>query len=119
MKQFNGGKRSHFSIFILLLVLLLGVLEVHGHGPKGHDNQGFTHLSAVKKGIDLYEKLLTAGKLEERWEMGLTKIEVLKKVRNGNSEFVVKFVCSTGKPNSLYIFFNENGKYSGSNFTGK
>jgi len=36
------------------------------HGLKGRGTE-FTALDAAKKGIELYDKLLTSGKIEQMW----------------------------------------------------
>jgi hypothetical protein len=74
---------------------------------------------AAKKGITLYDKLVAGGKLGETWETRLTEIKVFSRSRKNAKEFVVQFDRDQGDPQSVYIFFNEEGEYSGSNFTGK
>ena len=104
---------------LVLAALLLGILPAAGHGPKGHGGNDFTHFSAAKKGIELYDKLLAQGKLNETWEMGLTDIQVFSRTRENMQEVVVQFTRNEGDPRSVYIFFNSAGEYSGSNFSGK
>jgi len=107
-----------FSIAILTAVAIL-TLPAIGHGPKGHGGMAFTPLQAAKKGITLYDKLVAKGKLGEAWEIELTEIKVIPRINNNKEEFVVQFKRTKGDPRSVYIFFNEKGEYSGSNFTGK
>lgn len=108
--------------FIVLVVFLLMVLMVAppalAHGTKGHTGNEFTALQAIKKGIELYDKLVSSGKIEESWEMDLKNIEVFPRQSKEKREFVLKFSRSKGNPHSVYIFFNEKGEYSGSYFTG-
>jgi hypothetical protein len=104
---------------LMLTGLLLGTPPVLGHGPKGHGGNEFTHFSAAKKGIELYDKLLAQGKLNETWEVGLTDIQVFSRTRENMKETVVRFTRKEGDPRSVYIFFNSAGEYSGSNFSGK
>jgi hypothetical protein len=101
------------------LVVGLSALSASAHGPKGHGEQTFTALEAAKKGITLYDKLVAGGKLEESWETGLTEIKVFSRSREDTQEFVVQFERIQGEPRSVYIFFDEKGAYSGSNFTGE
>jgi len=107
-----------FSIAVFTAVALF-TLPAVGHGPKGHGGMAFTPLQAAKKGIMLYDKLVAKGKLAEAWETELTDIKVIPRNNNKKEEFVVQFNRSNGDPRSVYIFFNEKGEYSGSNFTGK
>jgi len=107
------------SLILLLLVVLMNVPLASAHGPKGHGEMEFTALEAVKKGIELYDKLVVSGKIEESWETGLKNIEVFPRQGGKKGEIVVKFSRNTGKPQSVYIFFTEKGDYNGSNFTGK
>jgi hypothetical protein len=106
------------SIIFLILIILMSVPLASAHGPKGHGTE-FTALDAAKKGIELYDKLLTSGKIEESWETDLKNIRVLPRQSGERKEVIVKFSRGTGEPQSLYIYFSEKGEYSGSNFTGK
>jgi hypothetical protein len=122
MRIDNHHAKTTFILVILcsvLAALLLGTLPAAGHGPKGHGGNDFTHLSAAKKGIELYDKLLAQGKLNETWEMALTDIQVFSRTRENMQEVVVQFTRKEGDPRSVYIFFNSAGEYSGSNFSGK
>jgi hypothetical protein len=120
MKQIDKTGRipgyPALSIMAVIMVLLFVPL-VFAHGPKGHTD-GFTPLQAVKKSSLMYDKLVTSGKLDASWETGLETINVYRR-DTGPKEIVVKFSRSTGDPRSVYIFFNEKGEYSGSNFSGK
>ena len=53
-------KIPYFTVTIFITVLILS-LSVFGHGPKGHGNDAFTHFQAVKKGVMLYDQLLSKG----------------------------------------------------------
>ena len=107
-----------FTLIVLLLMFLTSVSMVSAHGPKGHGGIEFTALQAFKKGIELYDKLVASGKIDESWEMDLVNIEVFTRQRGEKKEIVVKFNRSQGEPLYVYIFFTEKGDYSGSNFTG-
>ncbi len=117
LKPYNPSKRF-MAVIALLLTILLCVSLALAHGPKGHGGTEFTALQAAKKGIELYDKLVASGKLKEPWEMDLSSIEVFSRKRGKSQEIVVKFRRNMGEPQSVYIFFSEKGKYSGSNFTG-
>ena len=122
MTTIEPSKTAVKELFIFMLVTLivgLFALPAYAHGPKGHGGQSFTALEAAKKGITLYDKLVAGGKLEESWETGLTGIKVFSRNRNNSQEFVVQFERLKGEPRSVYIFFDEKGAYSGSNFTGE
>ena len=98
---------------------MLLAISALAHGPKGHGGQSFTALEAAKKGITLYDKLVAGGKLEESWETELSGIKVFSRNRENTAEFVVQFDRNRGEPRSVFIFFNDEGTYSGSNFTGQ
>jgi hypothetical protein len=91
---------------------------VLSHGGKKHA-ESFTALQALQQGTDLFNKLVGSGKLEEGWETDLANVEITNRQKGGNAEYVVSFQRSTGDPNTVYIFFTADGKYSGSNFTGE
>ncbi len=110
------------NLFIRLTMTMLTLLLISStsfaHGPKGHSNVDFTSMKAVQKGLTLYDRLIDSGKLEEAWETGLKNVEVFQKQKEERIDFIVKFSRSKGEPRSVYIFFNEKGDYTGSNFTG-
>ena len=108
-----------FTLIVLTLMFYLSVSLASAHGPKGHGTVQFTALQAAKKGIELYDRLVASGKIEEPWETDLKNIEVFPRESGGKKEIVVKFSRSSGDPQTLYIFFSEKGEYRGSNFTGK
>jgi len=115
----KDASKYFFTLVIFLLIFHLSVPLALAHGPKGHGGMEFTALQAAKKGIELYDKLVASGKIEESWETGLNNIEVFPRQNGKKREIVVKFSRNAGKPQSVYIFFTEKGDYSGSNFTGK
>lgn len=115
----KDASKYFFTLIIFLLIFHLSVPLASAHGPKGHGETEFTALQAAKKGIELYDKLVASGKIEESWETDLTNIEVFPRQSGGEKELVVKFSRSNGEPQSVYIFFTEKGEYNGSNFTGK
>jgi hypothetical protein len=110
--------RILYQAFFFFLVVSWAI-PVLGHGPKGHDGMDFTALMAAKKGVELYDRLVTSGKLDESWETELTDISVLIRNNKNEKEIIVQFKRSKGDPKSVYIFFTEKGEYNGSNFTGK
>jgi hypothetical protein len=110
--------RILYQAFFCLLVVSWGI-PIFGHGPKGHDDMEFTALMAAKKGVELYDSLVTSGKLDESWETELTDISVLIRNNKIKKENIVEFKRSNGNPRSIYIFFTEKGEYNGSNFTGE
>ena len=50
----------------LFLIILMSVPLASAHGLKGRGTE-FTALDAAKKGLELYDKLLTSGKIEQMW----------------------------------------------------
>jgi hypothetical protein len=111
--------RKKFAPLLAALVVGLFAFSAAAHGPKGHGGQSFTALAAAKKGITLYDKLVADGKIGETWETRLTAIKVFVRGTENTKEFVVQFDRDLGDPQSVYIFFDQNGEYSGSNFTGE
>jgi hypothetical protein len=63
--------------------------------------------------------LIVSGKLTEDWETGLKRVTIDIRKSKDKREYVVNFEKSKGEPNSVYFFFDKEGQYSGSNFTGK
>ena len=102
---------------LLILVLSITTTFAFGHGGKHSDK--FTQLQALQKATKLFDQLITKGKLDQSWEMGLQKVTISKRNNNGKDEVVVSFQRKEGDPPSVYIFFKPDGKYAGSNFTGE
>jgi len=103
---------SSFAIWVLA-----STTPVFAHGGKPH-SEAFTALQAVQKATELYDRLIRAQKLPEEWETGLSSIHVSTRQAENKPEFVVQFKRIKDEPNSVYFFFNREGEYSGSNFTG-
>ena len=106
-------------IFFLLVLLLFAASVVFAHGGKSHDMGDFTHLAAVKKATELYDKLIGSQKLDSTWETDLERVEVSHRQKGSDTEVVVAFHRAEGEPKTVFIFFTTKGEYAGSNFTGK
>lgn len=111
--------RKTGSGLVLITAILFISVPAFGHGGKEHAEGSFTPLQALLKASKMYEQLITANKLEETWETHLVTIEISARGNSGNKELVVSFSRSIGNSKTVYIFFSEDGKYIGSNFTGK
>jgi hypothetical protein len=88
-----------------------------GHGGKHTDK--FTQLQALQKATKLFDQLVTKGKLDQSWETGLENVAISKRKNKDKDEVLVSFQREEGDPKAVYIFFDSDGKYIGSNFTGK
>ena len=107
------------AITVFFILFILSGIPAFGHGPKGHETYEFNNLEALQKGLMLYNKLIEKGKLHESWEIGLADVQVYIRKKSEKDEIVVRFNRTEGEPKSVYIFFNANGEYSGSNFSGE
>jgi len=103
-----------FAVFVFLISASLA----YSHGGK-HAPGEFTHLQALKKATELYDQLIEKGKLDQSWENTLSKVDVFKRTADDKNEIVVSFHRADGDPQTVYIFFDASGKYSGSNFSGE
>jgi hypothetical protein len=114
------GRCSQKSIVKVILISAILVQSglVFAHGGKTHTSS-FTALQALQKATELYDRLVGGGKLEETWETGLAKVSIVDREKKGLKEYVVSFERSKGDPKTVYIFLTDEGKYAGSNFTGK
>jgi hypothetical protein len=97
--------------------LALTAVAASGHG--GKHAGGFTHLQALQKATQLYDKLISNKKLDTSWETKLKKVTVSNRQKGEKKEIVVVFHREKGDPPAVFIFFNAAGKYIGSNFTGE
>ncbi|MGB5421524.1 MAG: DUF6488 family protein [Desulfobacterales bacterium] len=113
--QYNSIRMSLF----LLLILLFTAAVVFAHGGKEHEMGEFTHLAALKKATELYDKLIDSRKLDPAWETDLEKVEVSHRQKGNDTEVVVAFYRDEGDPKTVFIFFTAVGEYAGSNFTGE
>ena len=109
--------RTVILFMILLFTLIIPAVAAFGHG--GKHSEAFTHLQALQKATQLYDKLINNGKLDQSWETALKKVTVSNRQKGDKKEIVVVFHRGEGDPSAVYIFFNAAGKYSGSNFTGE
>lgn len=117
IRQFKNS--SIRNSFCLLLILMFSAAVVFAHGGKTHDMGEFTHLSALKKATELYDKLIDSQKLDAAWETGLERVEVSHRQKENDTEVVVAFHRNEGNPKTVFIFFTPKGDYAGSNFTGE
>jgi hypothetical protein len=116
--------RNKIGIIIFSFVMLVSlsdsyVMHAYSHGGKMHAEVAFTALQAVQKATQLYDRLVTSEKLPPAWEIGLKTIKISTRNNGSMLEYVVQFETTQENPNSVYFFFNQEGAYSGSNFTGK
>lgn len=108
-------------IGFLVTIGLNGIFttSAHGHGGKTHADESFTAFQALEKATELYDRLIASGKLAESWETGLKTVTIDIWNPDDKREYVVQFEISEGENRSVYFFFDQDGNYSGSNFTGK
>ena len=106
-----------FIVFLTIFSMALTSVTAFGHGGKHAGT--FTHLQALQKATQLYDKLISNGKLDQSWETGLKKVTVSDRQKGERKEIVVEFHRGEGDPPVVYIFFDASGKYIGSNFTGE
>ena len=114
------GYYSNRLMIITIILFLISISEapVLGHGGK-HAADAFTHLQALQKATELYDRLIGNGKLDQSWETTLTRVNVSTRQKGDKKEVVVSFQRAEGKPQNVYIFFSADGKYAGANFTGE
>ena len=105
-------------IAITLLWISISTTAVFGHGGK-HSADEFTHLQALQKATEMYDRLIANGKLDQSWETMLMGVNVSNRQKENEKEIVVSFQRAEGEPQSVYIFFTAKGEYAGSNFTGE
>jgi len=113
----RNRKNQTLAFITALIAVIMTVSLAFGHGGKHSDK--FTQLQALQKATKLLDQLVSKGKLDQSWETGLATVAISKRKNNGKDEIVVYFQRNEGDPKAVYIFFNSNGKYSGSNFTGE
>ena len=106
-----------FFLFFSVALLISGE-PVFSHGGKKHA-KSFTSLAALKKATRLYDQLVDSGKLAESWESGLKQVKIYTQEKKGAQETVVMFQRSTEDPDKVFFFFDSDGEYAGSNFTGQ
>jgi hypothetical protein len=113
----RNRKIQTLALITALIAVILTVSLAFGHGGKHSDK--FSQLQALQKATKLFDQLVTKGKLEQSWETGLATVAISKRKNNGKDEVVVSFQRQEGDPKAVYIYFDSNGKYTGSNFTGE
>lgn len=119
-KVFTANFKETASITaISVIIVLLLTYSVLGHGGKGHQVSDFTAFRALQEATKLYDRLLSSGRLGDSWETRLMEVKISDRNQRDRKELVVSFRRSEGEPKTVYIFLSEEGKYAGSNFTGK
>ena len=107
------------TVLIAAGLIVVGPGGAYSHGGKTHASEPISALDAVQKATQLYDRLIVSGKLPEDWETGLSSIHVSVRGSESSRETVVQFKRSGGDPDSVYFYFDPQGEYSGSNFSGK
>ena len=119
INKLSGFRTNKLMIIAIALVCIsISVSDVLAHGGK-HAADEFTHLQALQKATEMYDRLIANGKLDQSWETKLIRVNVSNRQKGENKEIVVSFQRAEGEPQSVYIFFTAKGKYAGSNFTGE
>ncbi len=122
MKLFGVTLHPIVIAFIAVVILMgpnLVAQPTLAHGGKTHADESFTALQAVQKATELYDRLILSGKLAENGETKLKNIQISTRHSGKQKEYVVRFETEGSEPSSVYFFFNREGAYAGSNFTGK
>lgn len=122
MSQYTFRRHGRLMMTIALIVTGVIATEIriaNSHGGKTHSEVPFSAFQAVQKAMQLYDRLIVSGKLPEDWETGLSSIHVSVRGADNSLETVVQFKLSDGDPDSVYFFFDRQGEYSGSNFSGE
>ena len=120
MRKIYGLHNRKIQTLAFAAALTAAIMTVglaFGHG--GKHSEKFTQLQALQKATKLFDQLVSKGKLDQSWETGLENVAISKRNINGKDEVAVSFQRTEGDPRAVYIFFDSNGKYSGSNFTGE
>jgi hypothetical protein len=107
------------TIGAIIMAAGIVMITVGAFGHGGKHSGTFTRLQALQKATQLYDKLISNGKLNQSWETGLEKVTVSDGQKGEKKESVVEFHRGEGDPLVVYIFFDASGKYTGSNFTGE
>lgn len=118
----NSSHRLKAAITITAIVTIWIVASISpavGHGGKSHGDNDFSSLQAVRKAVELYDRLIAMGKLPDVWETGLASIHVSTRQSEEKDEYVIQFKRIEGEPQSVYFFLDQKGAYIGSNFTGR
>jgi hypothetical protein len=122
MNHFKTSLKLCMNILVFALVVgftFMVANPARSHGGKTHAEDTFTTFQAVQKATVLYDRLIASGKLPEVWETGLKTIRISTRNTDNSRETVVQFETINENPSSVYFFFNQDGEYSGSNFSGE
>ena len=122
MSQYTPRRLLRSMIIVAVIVtgvIVTGTGIANSHGGKTHAANPFSALQAVQKATQLYDRLIVSGKLPEAWETDLSSIHVSVRGAENSRETVVQFKRNGGDPDSVYFYFDRQGEYSGSNFSGE
>ena len=107
----SRGKMKYAFLVLAFLIVQTGMMTIV---PFGHSEQAVSPLSALQKGIDKLNELISTEKLGSKWAQSLTKVSVSMRNVKGFSEYVLQFSSASGSPAVVTLFLNTNGTYSGS-----
>ena len=89
----------------MITVFSIAITTVTAFGHGGKHSETFTHLQALQKATQLYDKLINNGKLDQSWETALDKVTVSNRQKGDKKEIVVVFHRREGDPKTVYIYF--------------
>jgi len=116
-KTYTGTLFTVFSLIIFCMIMM--PIDASAHGGKPHSIAGVTTLEALDKALVLYKRLIDTEKLGEVWETQLMNVSIKTEGAGNVREITVQFTTDEKVPQSVFFFFDNEGSYTGSNFTGK
>lgn len=109
-----------FSSLLFVTPVIAGSDHDHGHGHS-HDQKAASSEVVLKQASEKVKELVNAGKIDASWAE-VKSSEIKQITFSHDPEWVVTFKnteISDLSKQALYLFFNLNGKYIATNYTGK
>jgi hypothetical protein len=106
-------KASKWLIFTVCLSILQAASLIQT--PDGLCQQKATPLTVTKSGLAKLAEFIDTKKIDSEWGHSFSSVTVSLRNIKGFAEYVLIFKSQSGSPETVTLFYNMNGGYSGSN----
>lgn len=107
---------EHTASKWLIYAVCFGILQAASliQTPDGLCQQKATPLTVTKTGLAKLAELIDTKKIESDWGNSFSSVSVSLRNIKGFAEYVLTFKSESGSPETITLFYNMNGGYSGS-----
>jgi hypothetical protein len=107
------AKKGHSAYFVLISMTFLLSVNCF-YADSAYADQAISALSAVKKGVQHFDALISKGELDPSWRDDIASIGIALRNIKGYTEYVVSFTAKSGQKGPVAVYLNMSGQYTGS-----